>query len=86
MWTGADVLTALYVAVAIMLIIVLYHVLFIVVDARKILHRIERVTREVESVIVKPLSVADKAFQWAIEYFEGGGEKHHHKKHIDERK
>lgn len=81
MWTGSDVLMALYIAVAIMLLIVLYHVLFIVVDARKILHRIERITREVESVLVKPLSVADKAFQWVIDYFEGGAKHKRKKRH-----
>ncbi len=81
MWTGPDVLTALYIAVAIMLLIVLYHVLFIVVDARKIVRRIQHVTHELESVLVKPLSVADKAFQWVIDYFEGDKEKQH-KKHL----
>lgn len=80
-WTTAGVLMALYVAVAVMLIVVLYHVLFIVVDLRKILRRIESITRQLESVIIKPLSVADKAFQWMIEYFEGEG-KSHHKKHL----
>lgn len=77
MWTGSDILSALWIAVAVLLLIVLYHVLFIVVDARKILRRIETITRELEAVLIKPLSLADKAFQWASEYFE---EKEHHKK------
>ncbi len=79
MWTGADIMTALWIAVAVMLLIVLYHMLFIVVDVRKIVRRIENITHDLESVIVKPLSVADKGFQWVIDYLEGGG-KHGHKK------
>lgn len=82
MWTATDVLTILLIAGAVMLIVVLYHVLFIVVDLRKVLRRIESVSHQMEAVIVKPLSVADKAFQWVIEYFEGDGKgKHHNKLH-----
>lgn len=75
MWTGSDALNVLLIAVAVLLIVVLYHVLFIVVDLRKILRRIESITRQLEAVIVKPLAVADKAIQWMIDSFEGKGKK-----------
>ena len=78
MWSGTDIMTGLYIAVAVFLLIVLYHMLFIVVDLRKIVRRIESITAELESVIIKPLSVADKGFQWMIDYLEG--DKHGHKK------
>ena len=81
MWNGSDILTALLIAVAVMLLIVLYHALFVVVDLRKILRRIESITRELESVLVKPLSVADKAFQWVIDFLEGKDDHHHKKLH-----
>lgn len=74
----------LYIAVAVMLIVVLYHVIFIVVDLRKIARRISGVTEEVESVIMKPLAMTDQAMEWMINFFQEKAEKHaHHKKHID---
>lgn len=80
-WTATDVLTVLYIAVAVMLVVVLYHVLFIVVDLRKILRRMDALTRQLEAVIMKPLSVADRILEWMMEYVEGEG-KRHHKKHL----
>ena len=82
MWSATDIMTGLYIAVAVMLLIVLYHTLFVVVDLRKILRRIETVTKELESVLMKPISVADKALQWVIEYFEDDGKEKHHQKHV----
>ena len=76
----------LYAIVAIMLIIVLYHLLFIVVDARKIVRRFEDLTQQVEAVILKPLSLADNAFQHVIEFLEKKRNQHghHHKKEESE--
>lgn len=69
-WAPADIMMGLYIAVAVMLLIVLYHILFIVVDARKIARRIENLTQEVEMVIMKPLSMADQLLQWMIEFMQ----------------
>ena len=77
-WNSANLLSGLYIAVAIMLIVVLYHVLFIVVDVRKIVRRIEMITDELELVLMKPLSMTDKAMEWVMGKIEQG--KHHHKK------
>ena len=71
----------LYIAVAVMLIVVLYHVIFIVVDARKIARRMESLTQEVEAVIMKPLSMADQLLEWMVAFFQEKAEKHE-KKHI----
>ncbi len=59
----------LYIAVAVMLIVALYHIIFIAVDARKVAKRIERVTREVESVLMKPLGMTDSALEWVQSFF-----------------
>lgn len=61
------VLGALYAAVAVMLMVVLYHVLFIVVDARKILRRFEELSKQTEEMLLKPLAILDKSFQWVID-------------------
>lgn len=78
--TTDNVLAALSILVAIMLVVVLYHVLFIVVDARRIMRRIEDLTAQVESVILKPLAIADQMFQKIMAVFETkAAKKHHHK-------
>ncbi len=79
-WSTMDIMNGLYTAVAVMLIVVLYHVLFIVVDLRKVMRRINVITEEVEMVIMKPLSMTDRALEWMIQYFSEKTEKHSHKK------
>lgn len=75
-WSPQDIMMGLYIAVAVMLIVVLYHVIFIVVDARKIARRISDLTEEVEAVIMKPLSMADQLLQWLVEFVQEKAEKH----------
>ena len=71
-------MTGLYIAVAVMLLVILYHVLFIVVDMRKIMRRFSNLTEEVQGVLMKPLSIADQAMDWVMGFIEG--HKGHHKK------
>ena len=77
--TTENVLAALYILVAIMLVIVLYHTLFIVVDTRKILRRIDDVTAQIEAVIMKPLAIADHVLQKIVDLFQHKKEKKHHR-------
>ena len=82
-WTSDDITSALYIAVAVLLLITLYHVIFIVVDLRKVMRRLETMTQEVEAVLMKPLAMTDKALEWMIHFFEQkAGEKSHHKKQV----
>jgi hypothetical protein len=81
--TYENLLSGLYIAVAIMLIVVLYHVLFIVVDVRKIVRRAAKVTEELQDVILKPVGLVDKAMDWAMGFLEGQA---HHKKHGEHHK
>ena len=69
-WSSLDILHGLYIAVAVMLIVVLYHIIFIVVDLRKTMRRIESITEEVETVIMKPLSMTDQAIEWVKGFIE----------------
>ncbi len=64
--TMQGLLSVLYAIVAVMIIVVLYHVLFIVVDLRKIMRRFEETTAQVEAMILKPLAIIDEAFAWVI--------------------
>lgn len=69
--TSFSVDTGLDVLVSILIVIVLYNLLFVVVDLRKITRRIEKITEELETVILKPLSLTDKALRWATHMMEG---------------
>ncbi len=75
-WSSDDILQGLFVAVAVMLIVALYHIIFIVVDLRKVMRRFETLTQEVEAVLMKPLSMTDRALDWMISFFEEKAEKH----------
>ncbi len=80
------IIGVLYAIVAVMVMIVLYHVLFIMVDLRKIVRRFEDMTSQVETVLMKPLSIADQGIQWVVEFFEHKRREHQRKKnhhHVD---
>lgn len=70
MLTAQDILVSLQIAVAIMVIVVLYHFIFISVDLRKILRRLDDMTGQVEDLLLKPISMADHLMQWAIDSIE----------------
>lgn len=67
---GFTFLQGLYAVVGVMLVVVLYHVLFIVVDLRKILRRIEGLTGEVESMIMRPLGLLDHLITLLTDFLE----------------
>ncbi len=70
MLSTVDLLTYLQITVAVMLIVVLYHILFVAVDLRKILRRIEEITQQLEDVLMKPISMADSILQFVMDYIE----------------
>ena len=70
-----DVLLWLQILIAVMVVVVLYHILFIVVDVRKILNRFQDLTEQVESVMMKPISMADTILQCVMEMAEAQGTK-----------
>ena len=76
------IIAFLYAVVAVMIIIALYHLMFILVDLRKVMRRFEDMTSQVEDVLMKPLAIADHAVQWVVEFIEQKrtqGAKHHSK-------
>ncbi|MBT4119511.1 MAG: hypothetical protein HOG89_02950 [Candidatus Peribacter sp.] len=68
--TSGDVLAYLQITVAVLLVIVLYHLLFITVDLRKVLRRVEGITKEVENIIMKPISAADQILEVILSFVE----------------
>ena len=88
--TMNGLLSVLYALVAVMILVVLYHLLFIVVDLRKIMKRFEDTTAQVEALILKPISILDEAFQWVMDYMSQNAKKKHghkgkHKEKMDEK-
>ncbi|MDB4978388.1 MAG: hypothetical protein JWM56_574 [Candidatus Peribacteria bacterium] len=79
--TFEQMLMFLYMLVAVMLIIVLYHAIFVIVDVRKITRRAEQVTQEIQSVVLKPLSVVDQAMDFVTDFLHQ--KKKAAKKHVD---
>jgi cell shape-determining protein MreC len=70
--TAPDLLLGLQIIISVIVVVVLYHVLFIVVDLRKVLRRIDDITEQVETMILKPISLADQILGKVMEMIEGG--------------
>ena len=70
MLEASQLLMGLKIAVAVMLIIVLYHTLFVLVDVRKVVRRLEDVTAQIEEVFMKPLSMADQILEVVVGFIE----------------
>jgi hypothetical protein len=80
-WTTTDVLLVLGIIIAVMLLIILYHLLFIVVDLRKTMKRVETISQLTEATVSKPLAMADQVLDWAIGAMAGLAESKHEKHH-----
>ncbi len=83
-FTAQDAITFLTVLAIVMVIIVLYHVIFIVIRARRITERLDDVTKEVEGMIMKPLSLMEESMSWITEFLLSmytDKSDHHKKKH-----
>lgn len=78
-FTSADLLLYLQITIAVVALIVLWHVMFIAIDLRKVLGRVEAITKEVEGLILKPIGVADQILEAIMEFVEdkqkGGSKK-----------
>ena len=70
MVTSGQLLIGLEVAVLIMVMILLYHALFVIVDLRKIMRRFSELTKEVEDMIMTPRSIIDTVLEWTLESLE----------------
>ena len=70
MFNAEQILIGLQIAIAVLVLVLLYHVLFIAVDLRRILRRVDDVTKQIEEMIMKPISMADHILKWVKDYIE----------------
>ena len=66
-----EIIIILEVVTFVFAIIVLYHLVFVAVNLRKILGRIDAVTKQVEEVVLKPISMADAVVDHISHFVEG---------------
>lgn len=61
--TAQELLLGLQIAIAVVVLIILYHTLFIVVHIRKSTTRIEKLTKNIEQTILEPIETAKQGFK-----------------------
>lgn len=66
-----DIIILLEITTFVFLIALLYNLIFAVVSLRKILKRADTVTKQVEQVVLKPISIADATVDWVTHLLEG---------------
>lgn len=75
-----DILTVLSVIAVGMVIILLYHLIFVSVSLRRIADRMDDLSKEVEAVILKPIGAIEYLIDWFGSAVEGMREKDERKK------
>jgi hypothetical protein len=73
--TTADVMAFLYILVGIMLVVALYHLLFVLVDLRRALRKVNMIATQIEDFIIKPISIMDEVLSALLALFDGGKKK-----------
>ena len=84
--TYSDVLTILSIIAVVMLIILLYHLIFVSVSLKRIADRMDDLSKEVEAVVLKPIGAIEFLLDWFSSVVEGmmssrEKEDHHKKVH-----
>ena len=84
--TYNDVITLLTFISLVMLVILLYHLIFVSVSLRRIVARWDELSKEVETLILKPIGAVEYVIDWFASAVEGMQQqrehkKQHHKKH-----
>lgn len=82
--TYNDVITLLTILALIMVIILLYHLIFVSVSLKKIVNRWDDLSREVEALVLKPIGAIEYVLDWFAAAVDGMREtrerKREHKK------
>ena len=79
--TYNDVLTLMLILAVALLIIVLYNMIFVSVYIRKLTERLDYLSKEVETIILKPLGMIDYGVEWLSGFVDRIKEGHKAKKH-----
>ncbi len=83
--TYNDVLMFLSIVAVAMLIILLYHLIFASVSLKRMAQRMDDLSKDVEAIILKPISAIDYVLEWFLAVVESmrddsSKKKDHHKK------
>lgn len=77
--TYNDILTLLSILAVALLVIILYHLIFVSASLRRTADRVDQLSEDLESLIMKPIGTIDYVIDWFIALIEGmqkgGGEK-----------
>ncbi len=66
-----EILTFLAIVAVVMLIVLLYHLIFVSVSLRRVADRMEGLSKEVETVILKPIGAIEYLLDWFSMFVEG---------------
>lgn len=61
-----DILTLLSILAVGMLVILMYHLIFVSVSLRRITDRMDQLSKDVEAVILKPIGAVDYMLDWFL--------------------
>ena len=81
-----EIIILLQILTFIVAVILLYHLVFAVVTLRKILQRFDTVTKQIEEVVLKPISMADATVDWVVDFVEGYQKKGNQNKKVAAKK
>ncbi len=81
-----EIIILLQILTFIVAVILLYHLIFAVVTLRKILKRFDTVTKQIEEVVLKPISMADATVDWVVDFVEGYQKKGNQNKKVAAKK
>lgn len=79
--TYGDVLTLLSIVGVAMVLIILFNLIFVSISLRRVAERVDSITKDVESVILKPIGAIDSIVTWVLGAIEGVRSSHGEKKH-----
>ncbi len=82
-----DLLTLLLIIAVGLLILLLYHLIFVAVYLRRSSERVDDLSKKIESLVLRPLASVECAIDWITAFFEGIAEeksdkKKHHAKEV----
>ncbi|MFA5800506.1 MAG: hypothetical protein WC840_06155 [Candidatus Peribacteraceae bacterium] len=69
--TYNDVITLLTILALVMVIVLLYHLIFVSVSLRRIVGRWDELSKEVEALILKPIGAVEYVLDWFASVVEG---------------
>jgi len=80
-FTAGDILTLLVILAVMLVIVAMFNVVFMSFSLRKIVRRVDNVTKEAEAVVIKPLQTADAIVDWVMSFLTPKADGHYKKKH-----